>query len=517
MTPQSGLARHGERTPIGAPLLQARGIVKDYPGVRALDGVDFELLAGEVHVLFGENGAGKSSLISILAGASRPGEGAISFKGERVELGSVHEARELGISAVFQEFSLVPQLTVEDNLVLGAEPRNGIFLDRKEIRREAVRILAELGFGIDPRKRVGALMRAERQMVEIAKAFRSDLSVLVLDEPTASLTNHEADRLFGLIEDLTARGVGIVYITHRMSEIRRIADRITILRDGRRVDAVDAESTSEDDLVRLMTGRVVGAVFPDLDLEPGDETVLQVDEVTAFGGGVSEVSLNVRAGEIVGLSGLVGSGKSRIMQACFGAAPIEGGKVAFLGRDVTGASPRENIRDGFLYLPSDRRSEGLMMMRSVRENMALAALDVRPFSRGILMDRKGEGKAVDELAERLNLSPRRVEDPVDRFSGGNQQKAMLARSLTRPCRLIAFDEPTVGVDVGTRAAIYEFILGLAKRGVAIVLVSSDLPEILRLTNRAYVFYRGRVQAELDREQLTEENVLARFFEKEAAA
>ncbi|WP_394691008.1 sugar ABC transporter ATP-binding protein [Hoeflea sp.] len=502
--------------PVVSSLLQTKAITKQYPGVRALDGVDFDLRPGEVHVLFGENGAGKSTLISMLAGANQPSAGQILYRGKPVSLGSVHEARSLGISAVFQEFSLIPQMTVEENLFLGAEHTRSGFIDRSRIRREALTILDDLGFALKPEQRVDQLTRAEQQMVEIAKAFRSDLSVLILDEPTASLTNHETDHLFDLIGQLTGRGVGIVYITHRMAEIRRIGDRITVLRDGRYIDTVEAKSTSEEELVQLMTGRVVGGIFPPLDLARTGAPVLEVAGLSTVGDTVIDASLNVRAGEIVGLAGLVGSGKSEVMQACFGAGRIETGSVKLKGRDITGNSPRRNIRDGFLYLPSDRRNEGLMMMRSVRENMALASLDIAPFSNGFVLDRKGEREKAKGLAARLNLSPPRIERAVDHFSGGNQQKAMLARSLTRNYDLIVFDEPTVGVDVGTRASIYEFIVELAKSGAAIVLVSSDLAEILHLTSRAYVFYRGRVQAELQADQLTEENVLAHFFEREAA-
>ncbi|WP_425089671.1 sugar ABC transporter ATP-binding protein [Stappia sp.] len=498
------------------PLLQTVGITKDYPGVRALDDVSFELRAGEVHVLFGENGAGKSTLISILAGANAPTAGRIVLRGEEVHLHSVHDARDLGISAVFQEFSLIPQMSVEENLFLGAEPTRSGVIDRARIRSEAREILDELGFALKPETRVDRLTRAEQQMVEIAKAFRSDLSVLILDEPTASLTSHETDHLFALIEKLTERGVGIVYITHRMAEIRRIGDRITVLRDGRYIDTVDAGSASEDELVQLMTGRVVGGIFPRLDLGPAGAPVLEVEALSTRDGAVRDVSMHVRAGEIVGMAGLVGSGKSELMQACFGARAVAAGHVRLKGHDTTGRSPRQNICDGFLYLPSDRRTEGLMMMRSVRENMALASLDIPPFSRGPVLDRRGEARKVAELAGRLNLSPPRIERMVEHFSGGNQQKVMLARSLTRSYDLIAFDEPTVGVDVGTRAAIYEFIVDLARAGVAIVLISSDLPEILHLTSRAYVFYRGRVQAEVPADQLTEENVLAHFFERESA-
>ena len=497
------------------PLIEVLHVTKQYPGVRALDNVHFELQPGEVHVLFGENGAGKSTLISILAGANHPTSGDLLFRGEPMHLESVHDARALGISAVFQEFSLIPQMTVEENLFLGAEETRLGLLDKKALHARAGEILAELDFALDPKKRIDHLTRAEQQMVEIAKAFRSDLSVLILDEPTASLTQHETEQLFRLVAKLKAQGIGIIYITHRMGEIREIGDRITVLRDGRYIATVDAATTSEDELVRLMTGRVIDEIFPAVVLKPGEE-LLAVSGLTAADGSVADVDLAVRRGEIVGLAGLVGSGKSEVAQAVFGARDIERGTIRFKGEDVTGATTRAMLDRGFLYLPADRRVEGLMMMRSCRENMSLAALTERPFSNGYFLDRRGETAKVNDLADRLNLAPRRIERAVDHFSGGNQQKVLLARSLTRDFDCIVFDEPTVGVDVGTRVAIYRFIADLAEAGTAIVLISSDLPEILHLTHRAYVFYRGRVQAELAHDELSEENVLKHFFEREAA-
>ena len=465
-------------------------------------------------MLFGENGAGKSTLISILAGAVQPTSGTLYFKGRQVSLHSVHDARELGISAVFQDFSLIPQMTVEENLFLGAEPAKGAFIDRRQSRRHAREILDELDFRVDPAARVDHLTRAEQQMVEIAKAFRSDLSVLILDEPTASLTNHETDQLFRLIGELTARGIGIVYITHRMAEIWQIGSRITVLRDGCHIDTVNAHEASENVLVQLMTGREVGKIFPERSARTAGASVLEIEDLTTRDGTVEGVSLDVRSGEIVGLAGLVGSGKSELLQAAFGARSIAAGRVRYLGRESTGNGPKRNIRNGFLYLPSDRRTEGLLMMRPARENITLPALDIEPYSRGPLLNPGGERRAAGELAGRMNLQPRRIERTTDQFSGGNQQKVMLARSLTRDFRLIAFDEPTVGVDVVTRAAIYEFVVELARRGLAIVLASSDLPEVLHLSDRAYVFYRGRVQAQLQGERITEEAVLAHFFERE---
>ena len=475
-----------------APLLSVRALTKNYQSVRALDAVDFDLRAGEVHVLFGENGAGKSTLISILSGANRPTSGYIEMNGEEIALASVHDARRRGISAVFQEFSLIPQMTVEENLFLGAEHTRRIFLDKVSMRCEALRLLEELGFDLPPNQRVDRLTRAEQQMVEIAKAFRGELTVLILDEPTASLTDYETEKLFALIRELTARDVGIVYITHRMGEIRQIGDRITVLRDGRHVATLPVVDADDDTLVRLMTGREVGAIFPEFVPGPSDEDVLTLDRVTTAQGQVLDVSMSVRRGEIVGLAGLVGSGKSEAMRAAFGTLPIAHGRVIYRGEDVTDQSPARAIRRGFLYLPPDRKDEGLMMMRPARENMSLAALDVIPFRRGLFLDRGAERFRIAELARQFNLSPNRTERAVDYFSGGNQQKAMLARSLTRKLELVVFDEPTVGVDVGTRAAIYRFIVGLAEAGTTVVIVSSELPEILHLSTRVYVFHRGRV-------------------------
>ena len=507
---QEGSSPAAER----APLLRLDAIVKRFPGVLALDRVNFDLRPGEVHVLFGENGAGKSTLISIAAGALRPDAGAIAFGGEPIQLHSVHHARSLGISAVFQEFSLVPQMTVEENLFLGAEATRGGLLNKRELHRRAEAILARLGFPLRPGQKVGSLARAEQQMVEIAKAFRAELSVLILDEPTASLTERETDQLFRLIEQVRRDGVGVIYITHRMSEIRRIGDRITVLRDGRYVATVPAD-TAEEELVRLMTGRVIEQIFPQIAFNPG-RTVLEVTQLSTADRAVRDVSFSVRAGEIVGLAGLVGSGKSEVARACFGLVPLRAGRVTFDGADVTGASSRQMLERGFFYLPPDRRSEGLVMMRSVRENTTLASLDLPEFSSGPWLKRAAERQAAQRLAERLNLQPPRIERDVDHFSGGNQQKVLLAKSLTRAVKLFAFDEPTVGVDVGTRVAIYQFIKELCEGGAAILLISSDLPEILHLAHRVYVMYRGTLRAELTGAAINEETVVGHFFAREAA-
>lgn len=497
------------------PLLELVRVTKQYPGVLALDAVNFSLKAGEVHVLFGENGAGKSTMISIISGATEPTSGSLLMRGEPARFGSVHEARALGVTTVFQEFSVVPSLSVEENLFLGSEITRGGVLDKRSMRKEAFEILRRLGFDLDPRAIVSRLTRAEQQMVEIARAFRSDLSVLILDEPTASLTDREANRLFELVDQVREQGVGVIYITHRMHEIERLADRITILRDGKHIKTVDAKSVTQDELVGLMTGRVVGHVFPEIASRP-DRTVLSIENMVTASGSVKGASLQVRAGELVGLAGLVGSGKSEIIRAAFGLERVTSGRVLLEGADVTNSDPRRLLRAGFYYMPPDRRVEGLAMMRPCSENMTLAALDLKPLAEGPFLNRRSEAVEAARLATKLELHPMQPQRAVEAFSGGNQQKALLARSLTRPFSLYVFDEPTVGVDVGTRAAIYRFIGGLCEAGAAVVVISSDLPEILNLSHRAYVFYDGRVQDELAKSEISESSVLSLFFGKRAA-
>lgn len=498
-----------------APLLRIKSVSKRFPGVLALSDVDFDLQPGEVHVLFGENGAGKSTLISMLAGVYQPTAGVIELNGREIRLNSVHDARSFGISAVFQEMSLVGQLTVEQNLFLGDERTKGPFLDRRSQHKETERILSDLGFPLRPEQQVERLSRAEQQMVEIAKAFRSELSVLILDEPTASLTERETDRLFQLIETVKARGVGVIYISHRMAEIRRIGDRITVLRDGGYIDTVDAKSTSEDELVQLMTGRVIDRIFPKIKFTPAAES-LRIENLSTRDGRVQDVSLHVRRGEIVGLAGLIGSGKSRVIRTCFGLAKPSRGRVIFEGGDVTGFSMRQMLDCGFFYNPPDRRTEGLVMTRSCRENISLPSLGLDRFQSMGLIRRGAERRTAQDLSESLQLQPPRIEREVNHFSGGNQQKVLLAKCLTRDVKMYVFDEPTIGVDVGTRVEIYKFIARLCEEGAAVILISSYLPEIIHMSSRVYVMHRGSVQAELADGDITEENILSRFFEQEAA-
>jgi ribose transport system ATP-binding protein len=497
----------------GGVLFELKGISKRYPGVNALSDVDFELRSGEVHILFGENGAGKSTLISLISGAAQPSAGSITFKEKKVDLVSVHDARSRGICAVFQEFSLVPQLTVEENIFLGEKIQRGLFVDKKELHQRTVQILDRLQFPLKPHARVADLSRAEQQMVEIAKAFRSKPSVLIFDEPTASLTERETDRLFELIEQAKKESVGIIYITHRMAEIKRIGDRITVLRDGRKVSTINAADVTENRLIELMTGRVITQIFPKVNYRP-QEVLLDIKNLTIAGSAVRNTSIQVRSGEIVGIAGLVGSGKGEVGRACFGLEKVIQGAIHFDGEDVTGSSVAKMLGRGLFYLTSNRRDEGLVMVRSVRENISLPSLDTPAFSRKGFLKLRHERKETLALCERTELSALKIDGLVEHLSGGNQQKVMLAKALSRDIKFFIFDEPTVGVDVGTRVAIYEFIRKLCENGAGVLLISSDLPEILHLTNRAYVMHRSELRAELHGDDITQENILRHFFDKE---
>ena len=517
--PDSAVERadRGARTPEQAvkALLRTHGIVKDFTGLRALDDVDFDLAAGEVHVLFGENGAGKSTLINIIAGALSPTGGTLELNGREIHLHTVHAARQLGIAAVFQEFSLAPALTVEQNMFLGAEPTRGVVIDKRKIRSQARQTLDRLGFNINSRTVVSSLSRAEQQMVEIAKALLMNPKVLILDEPTSSLTNKEITVLFSLIATLKADGVGIIYITHRIAEIQQVGDRVTILRDGRKIDTLAVADVSQNKLVGLMTGRKVGEFFQNIDHRPG-EIVLALHGLSTSDRRVDQVTLDVRAGEIVGLAGLVGCGKSEIGRACFGALAISGGTMEFQGRRVAHPTPRRMLKAGLCYIPSDRRYEGLMMERSARENMSLSVLGLPRFSRLGILRIAQEKSSTNKLGKRMNVTPLRLETDVSKYSGGNQQKILLSKSIIRDTKMFIFDEPTVGIDGGAKIEVYKFFKDLLENNVGILLISSDLPEILNLCNRAYVIHAGSVRAHLQGPDITERNVLASCFAEAGA-
>lgn len=495
--------------PVESVLLQTIALSKQYPGVLALEGMDFDLRAGEVHVLFGENGAGKSTLISLLAGANTPTSGEIHMHGKRVNFDSVHEARVLGVSAVFQEFSLIPTLSVAQNLSLGDEPARHGFLDSVALQARARSMLSDLDFDIDPRALVSGLTRAQHQMVEIAKGLRGEVSVLILDEPTASLTDKEAQHLFALVDRLKAQGVGIVYISHRMQEVTQIADRITVLRDGRKITTVDAGAVTPDQLIELMSGRSIEQVYPKIAHCPGD-VVLEVDGLVSPNG-VRNASLTVRRGEVVGLAGLVGCGKSELFRAVYGLDPVSAGSVRFKGQPRTGASTRQLLREGLFYLPPDRKGEGLVLGFSSRANITLPLVSGPLRGRGGSLRHKLGRRLSTEAAKSVELSTANLDKTVALLSGGNQQKVMFGKGMTCEASLYVFDEPTVGVDIGTRSVLYQVIQKLCEGGAAVVVISSDLPEVLHLSHRVYVMRQGEVAGELSGAAITEPAVLNLFF------
>lgn len=495
-------------------LIETRGLSKQYPGVMALDAVDFDLRAGEVHVLFGENGAGKSTLISMVAGANKPSSGQMMVCGREARFDTVADAQKMGIYTVFQEFSLIPTLTVAQNIFLGWEPRIGPFIDHRAMRRQAKEMFAELDFDIDPGAMTASLSRAQQQMVEITKAFHGDLSVLILDEPTASLTDREVDHLFAFIKTLKAKGVGIIYISHRMQEFARIADRVTTLRDGAKIGTVAMADTNEDALVEMMTGRAISEIYPTIAKGSG-EVLMRAENVATTG--VQPASIDIRAGEVLGVAGLVGSGKSRLFRAIMGLAPRQGGKVTLGKRDISHAPTRHIIQAGVYYLSPDRKHEGLDLAKSSNANLALNPMMDRleERMRGFVNWRAIAAKT-ESIADKVELNPAYRPKLVSQLSGGNQQKVLFGKAFGQDIDIYIFDEPTVGVDMGTRAALYLLIRDLAEAGKAVVLISSDLPEVLNLSHRMIVLGHGRITAELSGDEMTEDTVLKYFFDETGA-
>ncbi|MER5651313.1 sugar ABC transporter ATP-binding protein [Streptosporangium sp. NPDC002524] len=497
------------------PLLLMRGIVKQFPGVRALDGVDLEVLPGEVHCLLGQNGAGKSTLIKTLAGAHQPDEGTITLNGEEVRLSSPIAAIRLGISTIYQELDLVDGLSVAENVFLGHEPSRMGFVGRSEAARATRELLARLGHAeIRPSVEVGRLSPAAKQVVSMARALSHDTRLIIMDEPSAALAHDEVGNLFRIIRELTAQGVAVVYISHRLEEIREIGDRVTVLKDGRTVAVgLPAKETPTSQVVSLMTGRNVEYVFPPRRAEPvaGDE-VLRVENLTVPGV-VSDVSFSVRAGEIVGLAGLVGSGRSEIIEAVYGARRFSGqvvleGKTVRRGGGTTGA-----VRLGMGLAPEERKAQALLLDQSVSRNISLASLG--RYSRLGWMDRRREAADAREMVQALDIRPSDPERPIKTLSGGNQQKAVLARWLLNNRKLLLLDEPTRGVDVGARAELYALVRRLADEGIGVLLVSSEVPEVLGLADRVLVLREGRVIREAGAGELDEHAVLDMIMEGSA--
>ncbi|CAM5493621.1 sugar ABC transporter ATP-binding protein [Streptomyces narbonensis] len=488
------------------PLLTMEGITKSFPGVRALDGVDLEVAPGEVHCLLGQNGAGKSTLIKVLAGAHQPDAGRITWNGEPVRLRTPSAAVRLGIATIYQELDLVEGLTVAENIHLGHEPATAGFVKGRAARTATTALLARLGHPeIDPDRHVRELSAAGRQIVSMARALSHDVRLIVMDEPSAALDPDEVANLFRIVADLTAAGVAVVYISHRLEEIRRIGDRVTVLKDGRAVARGLPATTPTRDVVALMTGRDLPYVFPDRPAHPPTTPpVLQVQGLARHGE-FEDIDLEIRPGEIVGLAGLVGSGRSEILETVYGARRPTAGHVLVDGRPLRPGSVPAAVRAGLGLAPEERKAQGLLLLESVTSNVSVSTL--ARFSRGGWLDRTAERQAARAATRTLSLRPDRPEAPVRTLSGGNQQKAVLARWLLRGCRVLLLDEPTRGVDVGARAELYAVIRRLADEGLAVLLVSSEVPEVLGLADRVLVLREGRVVHTAPARDLDEHRVL----------
>ena len=486
------------------PVLAMHGIGKRFGPVVALRDVSLTVRAGEVLALMGENGAGKSTLLRIMLGAFRPDSGRIEIDGAPAALGSPGEARRAGVRVVAQEPEIVRDVTVAENVYLGSLPRRGRLFDRAALRAQMERDLAACGFGgmLDPDQLGRTLSPAQRQLVEVLRAMAGQARVIAFDEPTSSLSDHEAGRLFTLIAALAARGVGIVYVSHRMAEIFTVANRITVLRDGATVGERLATETNDAELVRMMVGRDLSALFHHSAHAPG-RTVLSLRGVTTAD--VQDISLDVRAGEVVVLAGLVGAGRSELAHAIIGDAPIASGTIEVEGETLQLRSPRDAIRAGIGLAPEERKAQALLMKRSIRDNISLAVL--RRLARLHVVDRRREGALARRYAGELRVRTPDIEQEVAKLSGGNQQKVVLARWLARQCRLLVLDEPTRGVDVGAKADIYAIIDRLAGEGTAILVISSELPEVLGLADRIIVMRAGRIAGTLQRSEATEERIL----------
>jgi ribose transport system ATP-binding protein len=487
----------------GTNRLLMRGIKKEYPGVCALDGVDFEVALGEVHALVGVNGAGKSTLMNILSGAVRMDAGAIFINGTRLDITSPHKAMELGISIIYQEFNLVPYLTVAENIFLGMEPRNRMgFVDRRGMREEALKLLERLGAPFSPKELVSDLGVAQQQLVEIAKALAKEARVIAMDEPTATLSMKETERLFSIIRLLRAEGKGIIYISHRLEEIFEIADRVTVLRDGRLVGTYRLQDVTREELVKMMLGKALEKAVPRKEVATRRE-VLRVEGLRR--GLLEDINLAVREGEILGIAGLVGAGKTELARALYGLDPIDEGKILMQGRPVRFQSPIEAIRSGIVLIPEDRKRQGLILGMAVRENISMASL-LRFSSSGFINGRE-EGRATSGMVKSLKVKTPSLEQRARNLSGGNQQKVVLARWLLRGAKVFIFDEPTRGIDVGAKSEVHGLIRDLADKGTAVILISSELQEVIDHSDRVLVMHGGRITGELSREEATPERVL----------
>ena len=487
--------------------LEMSGITKTFPGVIALDGVTFSCRPGEVHALVGENGAGKSTLMKVLAGVHPPDEGQTRINGQPVSLNTPAEAQQLGLAIIYQEFNLLPWLSATENILLGHLPKTRWgFIDWSRAHQMAQATLDRLGICLDLRQRVIDFSVAEQQLIEIAKALSLPVppKVLIMDEPSAVLAGQELEQLFSVIKNLKEDGVTVIYISHRLEEVFEIADRVTVLRDGQVVGFDDVANLDKQSLISLMVGRSLDETFPPADSEMGS-VLLELQNVSSKKLGLDNVSLSVRRGEILGLAGLVGAGRTALAQAVFGISPIEGGQVMLDGQPCDFGHPGKAICQGLALVPENRKDQGLVLGQSVRDNLSLVILD--ELKGRLFLDKNKEDKIVDRHVADMDIKTPSLEQEVGFLSGGNQQKVVLGKWLSTSPRLIILDEPTRGIDVGAKSEIYRLMRRLADEGTAIIMISSELQEIIGMSDRVLVMARGRVTGELSRNEATEEKIM----------
>jgi ribose transport system ATP-binding protein len=480
-----------------------RAITKRFPGVVALADVDFDVRRGEVHALAGENGAGKSTLMKIISGVYTRDAGEMTFKGQTVNFATPRQAQDAGIVTIYQELNQIPQLSITENIFLGSELERGALLNWREMHTRARELLARLHLDVDPRKPVNTLGVAQQQMVEVAKALHHRADLIIMDEPTSALSVNEIEDLFNIIRDLKAHGVAIIYISHHLEETFAISDRVTVLRDGRHVATRPTSELNVDGLIRLMVGRDLSEKFPK-ETAPRGAEVLRVEGLSQ-NDKLHDISFNVHAGEVLGIAGLIGAGRTELVRAIFGADPIDSGQILIDGRQVRIHSPSDAIRHGIALLTEDRKQQGLILQMTVRENVTLSVL--KRLTRGLLTDRRKESSLTQEYIKSIAIKTPSQNQQVINLSGGNQQKVVLSKWMATQPRVLIFDEPTRGIDVGAKVEIYKLINQLARQGVAIIMVSSELPEVIGMSDRIMVLREGRVAGFLDRSEATEERIM----------
>jgi ABC-type sugar transport system ATPase subunit len=482
------------------------GIHKSFPGVHALDDVGFHVNQGSVHAIVGENGAGKSTLMKLLAGSQQRDAGTIEVSGAEVEIPTPGDAQRLGISMIHQELTVIPYRTVAQNILLGREPRTwgGLFVDYPELNRRAVELLGRIDVDVSPTELVGSLSIAQQQMVEVAKALSLDAKIIIMDEPTSSLTDKESETLFRIIRELRRQNITVLYISHRLEEVFDICDHVTVLRDGKSVHTSPVSEVDTDEIVRLMVGRELTDFFPKHAAQAG-ETLLEVEGLS--GDAFESISFSLRAGEVLGFSGLVGAGRSETMRAIMGLEPATAGSVRYKGEEIDFSSVRNMMRRGFAHVPEDRKAQGLFLKMNVRDNLGISVME-RLFKGGIVRMRLLVDLA-KEYVKRLRIQTPSLQQIVRNLSGGNQQKVILARCLALQPTIVILDEPTRGIDVGAKAEIHQIIGELAERGVGIIMVSSELPEVVGVSDRVLVLREGRVAGELAQDEISQDAIMQR--------